>query len=82
MARGWESKSVEEQIESAQWRAPRGVSQAGPSVVDIELVRKRENLALSRTRILHELETSRNPRYVTLLNRELAALDERLLQLS
>jgi len=51
-------------------------------MAEIELSRKRENLRLSRTRVLHELETSKNPRYVLLLNRELAALDENIRKLS
>jgi hypothetical protein len=83
MARGWESKSVEAQIESAEERSTRRL--AGRVELDaaaIELSRKRENLGLSRTRVLHELETSKNPRYVLLLNRELAALDEKLRNLN
>jgi hypothetical protein len=82
MARGWESKSVEDQIESAESRRPRGVSALPLSDAEIELVRTRENLALSRTRILRELETSKNPRYLTLLKRELAVLEEKLRKLN
>lgn len=83
MARGWESKSVEDQIESAQARSPRGLSGgSGLSVAEVELARKRENLMLSRTRVMRELESSKNPRYVLLLNRELKVLEERLKKLN
>ena len=77
MARGWESKSVEEQMDMAQSRSPRVT---GPALdpAQINLVRERENTLLSRTRVLRELETSRNPRYVQLLNRELKVLEEKL----
>jgi hypothetical protein len=83
MARGWESKSVEAQIESAEERLSRRLSGAvALTAAEIELSRKRENLQLSRTRVLHELETSKNPRYVRLLNRELVVLDEKLRNLN
>ena len=77
MARGWESKSVEEQIEMAQSRSPR-VTGPALSTAQITLVREKENTLLSRTRVLRELETSKNPRYVQLLNRELKVLEEKL----
>lgn len=83
MARGWESKSVEEQIESAQSRSPRGMRTGIElNAAQISLVRERENLTLSRTRVLHEIESSKNPRYVRLLNRELKVLEERLRKLN
>jgi hypothetical protein len=81
MARGWESKSVESQIEAAQSRLPR-VTGPEPSGAQIKLMRERENIVLSRTRILHELETSKNPRYIQMLKRELKVLDEKLLRLN
>jgi hypothetical protein len=81
MARGWESKSVESQIEAAQSRPPR-VTGSELSMAQITQVRERENIRLSRTRVLRELETSRNPRYVKLLQRELKVLEERLRKLS
>ena len=39
-------------------------------------MREKENLTLSRTRVLRELESSKNPRYVQLLTRELKALEK------
>jgi hypothetical protein len=82
MARGWESKSVEEQIESAQSRPARGKRIAIElTAAQVTLVRERENLTLSRTRVLHEIESSQNPRYLQLLKRELKVLDEKLRKL-
>ena len=83
MARGWESKSVEEQIELAQSRPLRGVRQGiGLSAAQISLVREKENLTLSRTRVLRERETSKNPRYVRLLDCELKVLEDKLQKLN
>ena len=81
MARGWESKSVESQIEAAQSRMPR-VTGHEPSAAQIKVMRERENILLSRTRVMRELQTSKNPRYVKLLNRELKSLEETLRRLS
>jgi hypothetical protein len=83
MARGWESKSVESQIESAQSRPPRGTGGAiALTAAQIKLARQRENVTLSRTRVMHELETSKNPRYVKLLRRELQVLEDMLRNLN
>ena len=81
MARGWESKSVEAQIESAESRSLR-VTGYELSAAQITRVRERENIQLSRTRVMRELATSKNPRYVQLLNRELKVLEERLQRLN
>jgi hypothetical protein len=80
MAKGWESKSVAEQIESAGSRT--GVPpQQEPDPLQLELLRKKESLLLSRTRILRELDMSQNPRYRTVLNKALADLNAKLSQL-
>jgi len=76
MARGWESKSVESQIESAESRrAVRGVA---ISAQEAERNKKRESLQLSRTRVLHDLETANNPRYREILQAALKHLDDKL----
>jgi len=82
MARGWESKSVESQIESAQARPKRGSGGVALSAAQIDRVRERENVTLSRTRVLHQIEASKNPRYVSLLQRELQVLEDRLRNLN
>jgi hypothetical protein len=80
MARGWESKSVEAQIESAADQKNRH-RKPGLTPEQIEKLRARENLELSRTRIQHELATSANPRYQEILRKALADLESKLAQL-
>jgi hypothetical protein len=77
MARGWESKSVEAQIDMAE--PHRADTQANaPSPETLELIRKKENILLSRTRVVRELDTAQNPRYKAVLAKALADLDEKL----
>jgi hypothetical protein len=77
MARGWESKSVESQIEAAESQV-RPPFDEGVPAEKLELLRKRETLNLSRTRVLRELETSQNPRYRNLMEKALADLNSEL----
>jgi hypothetical protein len=80
MARGWESKSVESQIESAESR--RAASRrAALTAVEAERIKKRESLLLSRTRVVHDLETAHNPRYREILLAALKHLDGKLSEL-
>jgi len=77
MARGWESKSVEAQIDAAENH--RGASpENAPSPEQLELIRKRETIVLSRTRVVRELESAQNPRYRAVLNKALADLEAQL----
>jgi hypothetical protein len=78
MARGWESKSIEAQIDMAE-NHPRGA--AVRQAIDpgkMQLIRQKESLLLSRTRILHEIATAQNPRYKAVLDKALADLDAKL----
>ena len=77
MARGWESKSVESQIESAESRNS-GKRESHRSPAEIEKLREWEGLVLSRTRVLHQMETCQNPRYRVILDKALAELDMKL----
>jgi len=76
MARGWESKSVEEQQSEASNKA------ANPrpkmSAQEAARWREKENLRLSRQRVLQELAASQNPRHRKLLEDSLADLDKKL----
>ena len=81
MARGWESKSIADQMESAQTR-PQRKTGIPLSADQLKVIREKENLMLSRTRVQRDLETSRNPRYVQLLTRELKTLDVKIRSLS
>jgi GTP cyclohydrolase FolE2 len=80
MARGWESKSVESQIEAAEARTSR-LAQAKRSAEQIQLEREREGIELSRTRVLQDLASASNPRYQDLLRQSLRFLDEKLEEL-
>jgi hypothetical protein len=77
MARGWESKSVESQIEDAD-RSDR-TEPLTPEQREIR--RKRESLELSRRRVLHDLEAARSPVRRTSLEHALAFLDEEISKL-
>jgi hypothetical protein len=77
MARGWESKSVESQIEAAdQARKLRAKPQPDPH--EVELQNKRDSLLMSRTRVLHDLQTACNARYRAQLEAALSYLDQQL----
>jgi len=75
MARGWESKSVESQIEAADLSADRGESL---SPEQRERQRKQASLELSRRRVLQEIEETRSEVRRTVLERTLAFLDEEI----
>jgi hypothetical protein len=80
MARGWESKSIESQIEAAD--AERQMLRRKQlASAQIELQRKKESLLLSRTRVMHEIESAQNEGYKTILQKALADLDAKLAQL-
>ena len=79
MARGWESKSVTAQMEEADSE----VSNSGLlSAAERQTTLKKNDLQLSRKRILQQLETSSNERYSELLRRTLADLDSQIAALS
>ncbi len=68
---------MESQIDSAE-RGVRVPDHEGPSAVEMEQMREKESLLLSRTRVLHDLEASQNPRYRVLLTKALNDLDSKL----
>jgi hypothetical protein len=80
MARGWESKSVESQIDAAETQVRPSFDEQVPAE-KLELLRRRETLNLSRTRVLRELETSQNPRYRNLMEKALSDLNSELRRL-
>jgi hypothetical protein len=77
MARGWESKSVEQQIEDAR-TDPNHSSSLNAAPLEVELRQRREGLLLQRSRILQEIDTARNPRYKELLQEMLRHLESQL----
>jgi len=80
MARGWESKAVESQIEEAESRsAPERTRSTDPA--EVERTRARESLELARKRVLHDLETSHSFRLEQMLRASLKHLDEKIAEL-
>lgn len=77
MARGWESKSVESQIEDADRSDP------GQALTpeQREMQQKRASLEMSRRRVLQEIETTRSGVRRTSLEQALAHLDAELAKL-
>jgi hypothetical protein len=76
MARGWESKSVEEQQSSEARPAPRATVDEDPEVRS-----RRESLVLSRKRIVRELEETGSDVRKKNLSAALAFLDAELAKL-
>lgn len=79
MARGWESKSVE--LQQDEFAAAPGGKAAQASARERERQRQIDCLALSRTRILHDLQTACNPRYRSQLEAALAHVNRELAKL-
>jgi hypothetical protein len=80
MARGWESKSVEAQMETADEGARKGPK---PPLTDGEkrARHERDSLKLSRAYIVHQIEASTNERYTRSLQQALSEIDEKLAKL-
>jgi len=78
MARGWESKSVEAQIEEA---GSRKAQAAGFTAEERALRHKLDGLDLSRKRVLHDLDSATSPLRRAALERALAFLDEEIAKL-
>ncbi len=77
MSRGWESKSVEAQIEAKPEILPsNGKKSRTPEQVQ-HLIEKR-NLELARAKVARELGQSQNPRYSQMLTRALSELDQKI----
>jgi hypothetical protein len=83
MARGWDSKGVEEQIEqsvlnrefvSATKKQPRTADQVQRSI-------EKRSLEAARAKVRHEIESTHNERYQAMLTRSLQDLDSKLAKL-
>ncbi len=79
MARGWESKSVEAQMEESHAAKPANRPALTPEQLQRE--RKKADLTLSRKRIAQQLDATGNERYSELLRRTLADLDAQIAKL-
>jgi hypothetical protein len=81
MARGWESKSVEDQIGAAE--AEREIrSRQAISAEQREASEHRQSLLLSRSLIVSRMKAARDPRYRAQLKVALDQLDEQLQEIS
>ena len=80
MARGWESKSVEEQISQRESDSQKSAKQI-LTPRQLELRSQREGILLARSRILCSLESACDSRYRALLERSLSHLDTQLARL-
>lgn len=78
MARGWESKSVESQ----QSEPEPATSRTSRTAEEVERLRKREGLELSKARITRELETARSDVHRTALQNALEYLEAELAKLT
>lgn len=77
MARGWESKSVEDQIAAAEaGREKRPVPDRSED--DRARDARRLELQLSRARVLQDLQVACDKRYRALLERTLGHIDDEL----
>ena len=76
MARGWESKSVEQQQEEFASNQDKGNLPLSPQQIVAE--HERNGIELSRQHILQQLQVACNPRHRQMLEAALAELDRKL----
>lgn len=76
MARGWESKSIEEQQSEAA--AEKSILKARLTPEQATRIRKLEGLRLSRQRVFQQLQNVHDPRMRQMLEQALADLDRQI----
>ncbi len=81
MARGWESKSVEAQIEDSSSNSS-SKEEAAVSESDRQKLIKKKDLILSKKRVVQQLEGSTDTRYSEFLRRTLTSLEAQIAALS
>ena len=81
MARGWESKDVESQVEAKKTMS--AASAKGPkSPEEIQREQERRDLQLSRTRVVNDLQNATHPNHRKSLEAALEHLDQKIAELS
>jgi hypothetical protein len=75
MARGWESKSVEQQQEEFASNKDKGKPLSSEQIA---AEHERNGIELSRQHILQQLQVACNPRHRQILEAALAELDQKL----
>lgn len=78
MARGWESKSVEDQIADAQEASRRESRKPAAPPADPAREARRQSLQLARTRALQDLQLACNAAHRALLHQTIEHLDAEL----
>ena len=81
MARGWESKAVEDQIQGSQLRI-KSDSRDPLTPAQSDARRRKEVLVLSRVRVQTDIQASQAGRYRDQLNRALADLDAQISEIN
>jgi len=82
MARGWESKSVADQIEEGEHRLPERAPEPDRSPEGRLRRQQLESLKLSRSRTLAQLDRASSPAYRQMLEKALRALEEQIEEVS
>jgi len=81
MARGWESKAVESQVQEFESKENRAQKRQ-LTQTQVEIRRQKEILLLSRARVEKQLQSIQDARYREQLSRALADLDAQLSKLN
>ena len=81
MARGWESKAVESQVQEFESKENRAQKRQ-LTQTQVEIRRQKEILLLSRARVEKQLQSIQDARYREQLSRALADLDVQLSKLN
>lgn len=79
MARGWESKSVEEQ--QSEFKNKVKGDKSDLSQEKRAKLAERKRLELARVNVANQLKQASNPRYVEMLKKEIADLDQKITEL-
>jgi len=77
MARGWESKDVESQVEETRVEKP-AAEKTPRTPEQMEKDRERQGLELSKKRVLADLETATHPNHRKSLEAALAHLEAKI----
>lgn len=77
MARGWESKSVEDQMEEAR-RSQAELSGRVQSPEERERERKVEGLRLERSRLIEQLNRARSAAHQRIIQQSLKAIEDKI----
>jgi hypothetical protein len=80
MARGWESKAIEDQIAEAEARKEARANRQ-MTAGEMETVKRKEALLLERARLVREMERAFRRRHLAILERGLAHIESELAEL-